>query len=244
MIRIDVEKSFADFVRLFGGEVVEDIYGSSLSFSNADYIFKKQRVIAELKRLVDDKNKDENIQSKIQAKFDLWMRDGTIGPIYGRNIINSRTLPEKCQRELIDIYKPALRRRILKANQQIRETASAFRMHDAKGLVFIANDGNYALEADAAIYLISRILGNGCSSINSVVYFTVNMIASGPMTSKQIFIWVHANRKAIIEPVDSKFVMQIFDSWRTYMEHLRNESIEKILMDRPALDQIRYDKNS
>ena len=125
-----------------------------------------------------------------------------------------------------------------------RGACGAQALHDAKGLVFIANDGNYALEADAAIYLISRILGNGCSSINSVVYFTVNMIASGPMTSKQIFIWVHANRKAIIEPVDSKFVMQIFDSWRTYMEHLRNESIEKILMDRPALDQIRYDKNS
>ena len=172
------------------------------------------------------------------------MRDGTIGPIYGRTIVSSKSLPEQCQRELIDLFKPALRRRILKANEQIRETAAAFGMSDAKGLVFIANDGNYALEADAAVYLISRILGEDCSSINSVVYFTVNMIASGPMTSKQIFTWVHANRKSIMEPVDPDFVMRIFDSWRAYLEQLRNEPIEKILIDRPSLDQIRYDKKS
>jgi hypothetical protein len=172
------------------------------------------------------------------------MEDGTIGPIYGRNIINSKTLPERCQRELIDLYKPALQKRILKANKQIRETADFFGMPDAKGIVFIANDGNYALEADAAIYLIGRILGQDCSSIHSFVYFTVNMPASGPMTDKEILVWVHANRRKILEPVDSDFVMNIFRSWRSFLEVLRGEHIEEITVDEPALDQIKHGRQA
>jgi hypothetical protein len=242
MSQIDVEASFAEFVRFFGGEVVEDSHGTSLPFSNADYIFKDQNVIGELKRLVDNKSKDEDIQAKIQAKFDAWMRDGTIDPIYGRVSISSHTLPERCQRELIDIFKPALQKRILKANKQIRETASSFGMPDAKGLLFIANDGNYALEADAAVYLIHRILGNDCSSINSVVYFTVNMTASSPVTEKYVFVWVHTSRKKIIEPVDHQFVMSLFDAWRSHLERMRNEPIEKILAKQGDLESIRYDK--
>lgn len=224
--------------------MVEDIHGTSLPFSNADYIFKDQNIIGELKRLVENKNNDEDIQSKIQAKFDLWMQDGTVGPMYGSSVVDSKTLPEKCQRELIDIFKHALQRRLLKANKQIRETAEAFGMPDAKGLVFLVNDGNFALEADAVIYLIGRILGHDCTSINSVVYFTVNMIASGPMTEKQVLIWAHANRKRILEPVDSDFVTRVFNSWCEYLGQLRNESIEIIDIDRPDLDQIRYDQQN
>jgi hypothetical protein len=244
MPHIDVEEAFADFVRAFGGEVLEDTYGTSLAYSNDDYIFRDSNVIGELKRLVDNKSKDEDVQAKIQAKFDAWVQDGTVGPIYGRVVVESKSLPERCQRELLDVFRPALRRRILKANKQIRETASALGMPEAKGLLFIVNDGNYALEADAAVYLIGRILGNECSSINSVVYLTVNMVASSPVTDKQVFVWVHTNRRGIINPVDSNFVMDLFASWRVHLEKLRNEPIETILLENQNLERIRYDKSA
>jgi hypothetical protein len=41
-------------------------------------------------------------------------------------------------------------------------------------LLIIANDENYALEVDAALYLIGRILGNQHHRVNSVIYFTAN----------------------------------------------------------------------
>jgi hypothetical protein len=244
MLAIDVEKAFADFVRSFGGEVLEDAHGTSLSFSNADYVFHSENVIGELKRLVDNKDKNEDIQAKVQAKFDRWMLDGTIGPIYGRVVVNSHSLPERCQRELIDLFKPALQKRILKANKQIKQTASFLGLNDAKGLVFIANDGNYALEADAAVYLIGRILGTNCKAINSVVYFTVNMFASSPATEKPTLVWVHANRKAVVDPVSIEFVMKLFDGWRDHVANLRNESIETITGNFPELDRIRYGKQT
>lgn len=220
------------------------MHGTSLPYLNADYIFRGQNVIGELKRLVDDKSKDEDIQAKIQTKFDAWMQDGTIGPIYGRVVVDSKSLPERCQRELLDVFRPALQRRILKANKQIRETAHALGVPEAKGLLFIVNDGNYALESDAAVYLIGRILGKDCSSINSVVYLTVNMGASSPVTDKQVLVWVHANRRKIIDPVNTEFVMKLFESWRIYLEKLCDEPIEKILSAHQDLERVRYDKDS
>ena len=65
--QIDVEKAFADFVRGFGGEVVEDIVGASPDFRNADYLFRSNRVVAELKRVVEDKSEDDKASKKFSS---------------------------------------------------------------------------------------------------------------------------------------------------------------------------------
>jgi hypothetical protein len=48
MLAIDIEKAFADFIRNFGGEVIEDVHGTALSVPNADYVFRSENVIGEL----------------------------------------------------------------------------------------------------------------------------------------------------------------------------------------------------
>lgn len=241
---IDVERTFADFVRRHGGEVVEDLVGPSPDFHNADYLFRSIGVVGELKRLVDDKSEDENIKRKVQEKFDRWMNDGTIGPIYGRVRIESKTLPEHCQRELIDVYKPAIQRRIIKANKQIKATLNRFRIENGKGLLIVVNDGNYALEADAVLYLVNRILGNNFHQINSVVYCTVNMFASSPLTSKPTLVWVNASRGSV-PAVEEDFVMSLFDGWSAYLSESTNVPIEKILINDPGLvERIRYTRGA
>jgi hypothetical protein len=238
--QVDVESAFADFVRRYGGEVVEDLVGASPDFKNADYLFRSGGVVAELKRLVEDKSEDENIKRKVQQKFDSWISDGTVGPIYGRVRIQSNTLPEKCQRELMDIYKPPIRRRIIKANKQIKATIDRFRIQNGKGLLIVVNDGNYALEADAVLYLINRILGENFQQINSIVYCTVNMFAQSPMTPKPTLFWANASR-ASVPCVEQDFVMSLFRGWSAYLAMLRGESIEQILLSDPALVEcIRY----
>ena len=237
---VDVESAFGQFVRDHGGEVIEDIVGTSADFRNADYLFRTSGVVAELKRLVDNKSKDENIQSKIQEKFDRWMDDGTIGPIYGRVRIESKTLPEHCQRELIDVYRPTIQRRIIKANKQIKATLNRFRIKDGKGLLIVVNDGNYALEADAILYLLNRILSANFRQINSLVYCTVNMFASSPATPKPTLFWAHVIRSGI-PSVDKEFVMSLFRGWRFYLEKMRGEPIEEILLNDPSVvEHIRY----
>ncbi|MEJ1378148.1 MAG: hypothetical protein RPU32_09295 [Candidatus Sedimenticola sp. (ex Thyasira tokunagai)] len=240
-IKIDVESAFADFVREFGGEVLEDTLPKSPDFKNADYLFRDEQVVAELKRFSDDKSSDQNIQNKIQKLFDGWMEEGiVIG--YGRMVIQSNTLPQECQRQLIDVYKPPIKNSVLKANKQIKATMQREKFEGGKGLLIIANDGNYALEADAALYLIWRVLGERFRSINSVVYFTANMFAQSPHTEKPVLVWAHASRTDPA-PVDDDFVSRLFRGWSGYLERVTGAPIEEIIMNEPSdLEKIRYIK--
>ncbi|PPT35165.1 hypothetical protein XarbCFBP8132_20775 [Xanthomonas arboricola] len=229
---IDVEQELAHVVRSMGGRVLEDEHGSALPFKNSDYYFPGLEIAAELKRLVLDQESDPKAQECIQSKFHQWMEDGTIGVYYGTQRINSGDLPERCQVELLDCFSAPLRRRIHKANKQLKQTLAHFKPEVPRGLLFIVNDGNTSLKPDIARFLIAKILGKDFSTINSVVYFTANLVASSPLTEKDVLVWVHLNRKGVTEPIDASFVMAIFDAWVKRVELVRGESIERIALDR------------
>lgn len=228
---INVEEGLANVVRSMGGLVLEDSYGTSLPFKNSDYYFPSIGVAAELKRLVLDQESDPLAQGKIQAKFRQWIEDGTIGPVYGKVVVDSKTLPEKCQIELLDCFSGPLRKRISKANKQLKETLDHFNPTEPKGLLFIVNDGNYSLSPDIARHLIRRILGNDYSKINSVVYMTANLLGSSPLTERNVLVWAHMTRKAVVQPVDTQFVMSLYDAWHQHVEMARGEPIERISID-------------
>jgi hypothetical protein len=229
---VDVEHELAEVIRSMGGWVLEDQHGSTLPFKNSDYFFPRLGLAAELKRLVLDQESDPKVQGRIQMKFDRWMADGTIGNYYGCQTINSDDLPESCQVELLDCFSGPLRQRIHKANKQLKETLRHFNPSNAKGLLFIVNDGNTSLKPDIARFLITRVLGREFSTINSVVYFTANLFATSTQTDKDTLVWAHLTRKAVNEPVDTSFVMAIFDKWHERIELLRGELIERIVSER------------
>lgn len=244
MTKIDVENAFRNFVKTYGGEVVEDLLPNSPSFKNADFIFQDQRIIAELKSLQEDKSSDKNIQKKIQEKFDKWMNSGVIPPRYGTVRVESKDLPEKCRKELIDVYKPPIQTHVKKANKQIKETLENFNIQDGKGLLIVVNDGNYALEADAVLYLLWRILGGDFKRINSIIYCTVNMFAKAPGIAKATLFWAHVTRKEV-DPVDEEFISNMFRAWCQYLEEITGAPIEKIELNDPAIvKEIKYLKSS
>ena len=232
---INVETGLANVVRSLGGVVLEDSYGTSLPFKNSDYYFPSIGVAAELKRLVLDQESDPIAQGKIQSKFSQWIEDGTVGPVYGRVVVDSKTLPEKCQIELLDCFSGPLRKRISKANKQLKETLDHFKPADPKGLLFIVNDGNYSLSPDIARHLIRRILGHDYSKINSVIYMTANLLGSSSLTERNVLVWAHLTRKTIIQPVDKQFVMSLYDAWHQHVEMASGEPIERNSID--SLDQ-------
>jgi hypothetical protein len=99
---VDVEKEFGRFVQAVGGEVIADSLPKSPKFLNADYLFRKEAVVAELKRLVEDKSEDMKLKEKIQKKFDGWVQDRTIPPIYGTRRVQSKTLANEMQEAISD----------------------------------------------------------------------------------------------------------------------------------------------
>ena len=50
MQRIDIEREFSVAVRKIGGAVLADGLGPSPTFLNADYAFRAEKVVGELKR--------------------------------------------------------------------------------------------------------------------------------------------------------------------------------------------------
>lgn len=242
---VDVETAFTDFVRRFGGQVVADLFGPSPDHPNADYYFPAATVIAELKRLTDDKREDQNIQAKVQRLFDQWMNDGTIQPVYGEHVqVDSKSLPESCQRALHEVYKPPIQRRIIKANKQIKATAQRLRLDTFYGLLVLVNDGNFALESNAILYQVWRILGKQFRHINNVIYFTVNMPATSPKTPKPTLVWAQASRKSL-PSADPAFLQSLWSGWRSYLQATTGEPIEEIrLSDVSELEHVRYNRQA
>jgi hypothetical protein len=238
---VPVESTFTEFVRAFGGKVVSDLVGQSPNHANADYFFPSVRVIAELKCLADDKREDTNIQGRVQELFDRWMRDGTIPLMYGEKIrVESKMLPERCQRELIELYKPPIQRRILKANRQIKATAQRLRLDDYFGLLLLVNDGNYALEANAILYQVWRILGNQFRHINNMLYFTVNMTATSPLTPKPSLVWAQVSRKGL-PSAPAEFLDALWSGWGAHLQSVTGQPIDEIrLSGIQALEHVRY----
>lgn len=228
---VAIEEAFSSFVRKFGGQVVTDLLGPSPNHPNADYYFPQHAVVAELKCLEDDKRGDEQLQAKIQALFDRWMAEGTIPTYYGDSVrVESSSLPPACQHALLEVYKVPIQRRVLKANKQIKATAERLGLQNYHGLLLIANDGNYALEADAVMYLIWRILGRSFQNISNVVYFTVNMSATHPSTHKPCLVMARAQRSHL-KCIQPAFMQDLTSGWIEYFGELVGQPVEERRLD-------------
>jgi len=229
--QIDVEAEFIKFIRNFGGTVLEDVLSKSPNFSNADFIFDADNIVAELKILKDNKKDDFKIQEKVQSLFDEWVENGVIEPIYGEKVtIDSKNLPEKCQIKLLDVYKPHIQRRIIKANKQIKKTIEKLKFDKGRGLLILVNDGNYALESEAVLYLVRRILGKSFRFINTIIYCTVNMFANSNITEKATLVWVKATRDQF-PCISDEFTTKLFYSWVDHLKLTTGKDIEVILLD-------------
>ena len=65
---IDIRKSFADFIELYGGQVTDRTIEPTPNLpENADYIFRSESVIAELKCLEEDLESKQAFVNKRRA---------------------------------------------------------------------------------------------------------------------------------------------------------------------------------
>lgn len=171
-MKYDFEATFKKFVKEFPGELV-----SESDIRNADFFFPQDNVVAELKTLQEDARQEYEI--KLRERAADWQRRRLM-LIYGTVSISLQTVPPVCQLEWLGILQPPIENIIRKANRQIRSTKQSKNCTDARGLVLIANDGNF-LHTSPMDYmtLVARVLAkkdqNGqprFPHIHGVVYFS------------------------------------------------------------------------
>jgi hypothetical protein len=244
---LSIETELAKCVNKLGGQVLDEVLKQP-NFKNADYWFPEYKTVAELKRLDEDLSAKEDFQKKVTDLYSSWVQRGLMPEFTGKMTLNLQKIPQLCAHEYIEIIKKRIENSIIKkANHQIRETKNYYEDDSAKGLLIIANDGNPMLKLDFMAHLLSRILKNQYSSINSVIYFSANLAVRMPFPELQMSsnrLWadcVLGDR----EPAPKNLRENLQEAWmKNYSTLFPDELIHEILMsnDRNVVEKIYFGK--
>lgn len=187
------------FVKGIQGELVSELVGNNNPPRSADYLFRSHNVIAELKALEADTFGD-SFRRKLGERTADWQRKGQL-LVYGTARIDSHRLPLACQHELLDLMAAPVQRIVKAADAQIASTKEILGLPAARGLLWIASDGNQDLQPDTVWYLVTRILrktqGDGTPQyrhIHGMAYFSARTIAEMQQTALPVLFWFSGAR--------------------------------------------------
>lgn len=228
---INVAEAFADCVESIGGEVLDRILPQSPTFSNADYVFRGDGVVAELKCLEKDIISTSEFEQRATKMHARWVSEGRVLPPATSTVrMNLRELPEDCALEIIALFKARMEAVVKKANSQIRETKKHLGMPNAKGLLLLVNNGNSSMELGMAFHVLARILKEKFSRINSLVYFSVNHPVRIPGITMPSLPWADPKIDRRDE-VDRGFREKLRDAWFAHLSKLTSRPVGVFSMD-------------
>ena len=218
---IDVEAEFDKCVSAAGGQRVSEIVGKSPNFNNADYIFSESCVVAELKCLEENQGRNESLKEKIHGLYNQYLKNGKTDLIvYGEVEIDTHQVSEKFAREVLELYRRPIQGVIKKANKQLRQTKEHLMLDDYFGLLLLVNDGHEFLSPDQVKWVLSNTLSRGgYSSINGVIFFTVNMTARHPDYEDDLLVWATMDRPKSTKLPDS-FLDELKSAWFKHFQSL------------------------
>jgi hypothetical protein len=250
---VDIRTSFENFVESIGGTVSDKLVSPSNGqrSKNADYIFFDAGMIAELKCLEEDHDNKAEFVEKRQALVDKWERDGLVQPSQVRvPFIQVKAFPQPCHDDLIKLYGQCVKSHLRSANQQIRESKETHDLPNAKGLLLLANDGNYSIEPDHMGQILGKHLNGGnYPNIDTVLFFTVNMAVQVPEDDVISRLWIYFYRQPAEQGVPVPFMDEMGVAWASFFKELTgidapmiNEKDADGLSDHQVLKQLKFIK--
>jgi hypothetical protein len=173
------------------GGVVSDDARDSHKPKNADYWFPPHGVVVELKSLSADLLKSQDWNEHVAELYASWVSRGIVPPApEGTKLrLNLQSIPRECAVDVLNYIRRRLERHVEEANAQIKATKVTLGLRDATGLLLIANEGDYGAKLSAVMNSLARCLRVECTSINSVIYFSVNMRVAVPNRAENAMFW-------------------------------------------------------
>lgn len=169
---IDVEATWREFVRSVEGQVVENLVPEPRTFENADFLFSSVPSVMELKEIETEFDRSAAFHDGFASLLQRVMKDD---PSWRPVLFGGPgAYPPWFSTELIRLFRPAVSRVLKKANRQIRETKSHFKISQSTGVLVFVNDGFTALEPHFVRALACDLLVSSYSSIDCFLYVTVN----------------------------------------------------------------------
>ena len=198
-----------------------EIVGHSPNFKNADYIFADDMVVAELKCLEEDKGRDEAIIEKVHNLYNQYLDAGKTDLIvYGEVEISANDVSEDFGREVMELYRRPIQGVIKTANKQIRQTKSHLNLNDYCGVLLLVNDGHELLSPAQVHWIVANTFKrNSYSSIDLVIFFTVNLLAHHVSFQDELLVWSEWGR-ADHEMCSEEFLMKLRIAWFKHHQSL------------------------
>jgi len=218
------ESFFHEFVKDFGGEVLPEAQDGC----TADYFFRSQNIIAELKTLTVDQTEEMN--RKLTPRVLEWVRkNGHIprGCIQGRErSVVFKNMPREIQIFWLNLLKASVEGWVCDANRQIRDTKHRMNVRSAKGMMLIANGANvYHDDPDSFRRIIAEVLrkrtptgGLRFPHINAAVYFSFDNVKG---RDDGMYFWCPLQMKQTPEEDTSPiatFQAELQQGWYKYIQ--------------------------
>ena len=196
-----------------------DVLGVKNPNENADFVFRRDAVIAELKVLTDDQITKKQFAEKTSALYHKYAARGEVPlPPEGVSRFDTSLVPDSLRREIADLYAIPVYRQVRKANSQIESTAAQLGPGDWKGLLIIANDSNTAMTPSALRWTLGECFRNeDLPFIDHVVAFTVNLPFHNSVTQGPALFWYMA-RAGASKPDLRSFAQRLRSAWMAHLE--------------------------
>jgi hypothetical protein len=221
------------FVKGMGGELIADLIKQPNPPPNADYFFRRHNIVGELKTLHLD-SFGEPFQRRLTKLVTDWHRNGRL-IVFGRARIDSDRLNPELQRELWDVMaRPLQKQVVLAANNQIRSTKELLGMPDAKGLLWVASDGNQDLQPNFVWYLLTRILQKrdehgapAYSHIHGLAYFSPRMLVQTTGLNEPALFWFSGARRNDDQQMLT-LLKELSEGWPKYVEWAQGTRVRSL----------------
>jgi hypothetical protein len=146
---------------------------------------------------------------------------------------------------MFDIMAAPLQRVVKTADSQIASTKEILNMPEAKGLLWVATDGNLDLQPDQVLHLFNRILlkkrEDGDSQyehIHGLAYFSPRMLAKRPQSEVPTQFWFSGPRRSGDEQMRALLNL-LCEAWPHYVARAQGIAVRRVDGTAPP-DQLRF----
>jgi hypothetical protein len=226
----EFEQLFREFVTEFGGEVLPEPSDSKI----ADYLFRKENIVAELKCLVLDQTAPMNTKLTGVVK-DLVKQNENLLTLCDGKPLEIAKAPREISDPWLDILTAPLEGIVENANRQIRSTKARLDLPTAQGLLLIFNYGNplHNRPKDFRL-LLAKVLRKKLPNkelrfthIQGVVYFSYETVKT---QEQNMSFW--APMQVQVAPEDDMKPMERFQKvlqqgWYAYVEKISGKPVRQ-----------------
>jgi hypothetical protein len=199
------------FITSVEGRQVSDLLPNTEE-ENADYIFEQYDIIIELKTIYTEFEKTGAFAKK---KLRLY-QEITQTYSFGEIIRQEEKARLAILRGKLENYRSPLSRITKKANRQIRATKKTLNRPNARGVLWLVNDGFRDLGVETLLGLLGRILNGANHEIQALIYVT-NHYVHIPGNDYANLLWVPLYADADDDDLP-EFVNWLGEQWIKFIE--------------------------